>query len=52
MTNPKPYKSYVAEFKREDKASEEGMTDNAFCDELGISIGQFARWRDEIELLG
>ena len=54
MTKPKPYKRYSAEFKREAllRASEEGMTDKAVCDELGISTRQFRRWRDELGLLG
>lgn len=54
MTKPKPYKRYSAEFKREAivRASEEGMTDKAVCDELGISTRQFRRWRDEVEVLG
>ena len=54
MTKPKPYKRYSAEFKREAirRASEEGMTDRAVCDELGISTRQFRRWRDEVEVLG
>ncbi len=54
MTKPKRYKRYSAEFKREAilRASEEGMTDRAVCDELGISTRQFRRWRDELELLG
>lgn len=54
MTKPKRYKRYSAEFKREAilRASEEGMTDKAVCDELGISTRQFRRWRDELELLG
>ena len=34
------------------RASEEGMTDRAVCDELGISTRQFRRWRDEVEVLG
>ncbi len=34
------------------RASEEGMTDRAVCDELGISTRQFKRWRDELALLG
>ncbi len=54
---PKPkrrYKRYSSEFKREAllRASEEGMTDKAVCDELGISARQFKRWRDELALLG
>jgi len=54
MTKRKPYKRYSAEFKREAilRASEEGMTDKAVCEELGISTRQFRRWRDELELLG
>ena len=54
MTKRKPYKRYSAEFKRQAilRASEEGMTDKAVCDELGISTRQFRRWRDELELLG
>jgi transposase len=59
MTNPRPkpkrrYKRFSSEFKREAllRASEEGMTDKAVCDELGISTRQFKRWRDELALLG
>ncbi len=54
MTNPKRYKRYSAEFKREAilRASEEGNTDKAVCEELGISTRQFLRWRDELRLLG
>lgn len=54
MTKPKRYKRYSAEFKREAivRAGEEGVTDKAVCDELGISARQFRRWRDELELLG
>ena len=54
MTKPKRYKRYSAEFKCEAlrRASEEGITDKAVCDELGISPRQFRRWRDELELLG
>ena len=54
MTRPKRYKRYSAEFKREAilRATEEGKTDKAVCDELGISTRQFRRWRDELELLG
>ncbi len=54
MTKPKRYKRYSAEFKREAllRATEEGMTDKAVCDELGISTRQFQRWRGELELLG
>ncbi len=54
MTKPKRYKRYSSEFKREAllRASEEGMTDKAVCDELGISPRQLRRWRDELALLG
>ena len=54
MTKPQGYKRYSAEFKREaiHRASEEGVTDRAVCDELGISTRQFRRWRDELQLLG
>jgi transposase len=54
MTKPKPYKRYSAEFKKEaiQRAREEGTTDQAVCDDLGISTRQFRRWRDEIEVLG
>ena len=50
----KPRKRYSAEFKVEAlrRASEEGTTDKAVCDELKISTRQFRRWRDEVELLG
>jgi transposase-like protein len=54
LTKPKRYKRYSAEFTREAlrRATEEGMTDKAVCDELGISPRQFQRWRGELELLG
>ena len=54
MTKPKRYKRYSSEFKREAilRAGEEGITDKAVCDELGISTRQFRRWRDELQLLG
>lgn len=54
MTKPKQYKRFSSEFKREAimRASEEGMTDKAVCDELGVSTRQFRRWRDELSLLG
>ncbi|MCP4317787.1 MAG: transposase [Hyphomicrobiales bacterium] len=40
MTKPKRYKRFSSEFKREVimRASEEGMTDKAVCDELGVSV--------------
>jgi transposase len=54
MTKPKPYKRYSDEFKKEAvrRAAEEGATDKAVCDELGISTRQFRRWRYELEVLG
>ena len=54
MTKEKRYKRYSSEFKREaiQRASEEGVTDKAECDELGISTRQFRRWRDELQVLG
>ncbi len=54
MTKVKRYKRYSAEFKREAllRAGEEGITDKAVCDELGISTRQFRRWQDELQLLG
>jgi transposase len=54
MTKSKRYKRYSAEFKREAllRAGEEGITDKAVCDELGISTRQFRRWQDELQLLG
>ena len=54
MTKAKRYKRYSAEFKRAAilRAAEEGNTDKAVCEELGISTRQFLRWRDELHLLG
>ena len=54
MTKPKRYKRFNSEFKREAilRAGEEGMTDKAVCDEIGVSTRQFRRWRDELALLG
>jgi transposase len=50
MTKPKRYKRYSAEFKRAAilRAAEEGNTDKAVCEELGISTRQFLLWRDEL----
>ncbi|MGA9433212.1 MAG: transposase [Roseobacter sp.] len=52
MTKPKRYKRFSSEFKREAimRASEEGMTDKAVCDELGIAADAVVhsvahRWR-------
>ena len=54
MTKPKRYKRFSSEFKREAirRAAEEGMTDKAVCEELGVSTRQFLRWRDELHGLG
>ncbi len=54
MGKAKRYNRYSSEFKREAilRAGEEGVTDRAVCDELGISTRQFRRWRDELQLLG
>ena len=54
MTMRKGYKRYCAEFKREAlrRAAEEGMTDKAVCEELGISTRQFRRWHGEMAMLG
>jgi transposase len=54
MTKGRRYKRYSAEFKREAirRSTEEGITDKAVCDELGISTRQFRRWRDELHVLG
>ena len=53
MTKPRRYRRFSSEFKREAlmRASEEGITDKAVCDELGVSTRQFRRWRDELALL-
>jgi transposase len=34
------------------KASEDGVTANGVCEELGISFRQLSRWRDEFRLKG
>ena len=54
MRKPKRYKRFSSEFKREAirRAAEEGMTDKAVCEELGVSTRQFLRWRDELHVLG
>ena len=54
MTKKKRYKRYSPEFKREalKRAAEEGATDKQVCEELGISVRQLSRWRDELHLLG
>ena len=54
MTKPKRYKRYSAEFKKQAilRAAEEGITDKAVCEELGISAWQFRRWHVELDVLG
>ncbi len=54
MGKTRSYKRYSPEFKREalKRASEDGMTDLGVCRELGISVRQLRRWRDEFRLLG
>jgi len=50
----KKYRRYSPEFKRQalKRASEDGMTDQGVCDDLGISARQLRRWRDQYRLLG
>ncbi len=50
----KKYRRYSPEFKRHamKRASEDGMTDQGVCDDLGISPRQLRRWRDQYRLLG
>ena len=50
----KKYRRYSPEFKRHalKRASEDGMTDQGVCDDLGISARQLRRWRDQYRLLG
>jgi transposase len=50
----KKYRRYSPEFKRHalKRASEDGMTDQGACDDLGISPRQLRRWRDQYRLLG
>ena len=52
MSNDKT-EAVHAEFKKEAvrRAAQEGSTDKAVCDELGISTRQFRRWRYELEIL-
>jgi len=54
MTKGKNYQRYPAEFKRMAllKASEDGVTANSVCEDLGISFRQLSRWRDEFRLKG
>ncbi len=46
MTNPKRYKRYSGEFKREAmvRASEEGVTDKATCDSRKITAAALDMW--------
>jgi len=50
----KKYRRYSPEFKRHalKRASEDGVTDQDVCDDLGISARQLRRWRDQYRLLG
>lgn len=50
----KKYRRYSPEFKRHalKRASEDGVTDKAVCEDLGISERQLRRWRDQYRLLG
>ncbi len=50
----KKYRRYSPEFKRHalKRASEDGMTDQGVCDDLGISPRQLRRWRVQYRLLG
>ncbi len=54
MGRVKKYKRYSPEFKREalKRSSADGVTDKAVCAELGISLRQLSRWRDELRLYG
>ena len=54
MGRVKKYKRYSPEFKREalKRASEDGVTDKSVCAELGISLRQLSRWRDDLRLYG
>ena len=54
MSRTRKYKRYSPEFKRAalKRASEDGITDKAVCEELEISDRQLRRWRDEYRLLG
>ena len=54
MSKGKNYQRYSAEFKRMAllQASEDGVTANSVCEDLGISFRQLSRWRDEFRLKG
>ena len=46
----KKYRRYSPEFKRHalKRASEDGMTDQGVCDDLGISARQLRRWPQDL----
>ena len=50
----KQYQRYSPEFKIHalKRASEDGVTDKAVCEELGMSRRQLRRWRDQYRLMG
>ena len=50
----KQYQRYSPEFKIHalKRASEDGVTDKAVCEELGMSRRQLRRWRDQYHLMG
>ncbi len=50
----KKYRRCSPEFKRHalKRASEDGVTDKAVCDDRGTSPQQLSRWRDHYRLLG
>ena len=54
MSRARKYKRHSPEFKRSvlKRASEDGITAKALCEELEISDRQLRRWRDEYRLLG
>ena len=54
MPRTKKRRRHSPEFKREAirRSCEDGITDNQVAEELGISVRQLARWRDEFRLLG
>ena len=50
----KQYQRYSPEFKIHalKRASEDGVTDKAVCEDLGMSRRQLRRWRDQYRLMG
>jgi len=50
----KQYQRCSPEFKIHalKRASEDGVTDKAVCEELGMSRRQLRRWRDQYHLMG